>query len=137
MVSYSLLFAQLGVTNQPKLCSPLISVPTLAIDAKILVPGKAHWVRVGWVEAVTMANVGAGTHLVAGQPIGVVEGLHEFEIPTPDLPYQLRFIPREWITEWSIEVYERIIEPTTEPVNLDSALLYQKLQDLEAKIDAL
>jgi hypothetical protein len=137
MVSYSLLFAQAGVTNQPVLCAPLLTVPTLAIDAKILVPGKAHWVRVGWVEAVAVAQVGSGTQLVAGQPLRVVEGLHEFEIPTPDLPYQLRFIPREWMTSWSIEVYERIIEPTTEPVNLDSALIYQKLQDLEAKIDAL
>lgn len=137
MPSYSLVFAQGGTSNQPVLCAPLLTMPTLAIDAKILVPGKAHWVRLGWVEAVTIATVGTGTQLIAGQPVRVVEGFHEFEIPAPDLPYQLRFIPREWMTAWSIDVYERIIEPTTEPVNLDSALIYQKLQDLEAKIDAL
>jgi hypothetical protein len=137
MSAYTLLFSH-GATNSfPVLFPNILNVPILAIDAQILVPGKEKWVRVGWVEPVTLAQVGAATRPISGQPLRVVEGFHEFELKPPDLPYQLRFIPRDYITAWSIDVYERIIAPATEPIDLDSALIYQKLQDLEAKIDAL
>jgi hypothetical protein len=137
MPAYNLLFSHIANTSQPILFPNVMTVPTLAIDAKILVPGKDKWIRVGWVEAVVTAQVGAATKDVSGQPWRVVEGLHEFQLPAPDLPFKLRFIPRDYITAWSIDVYERIIEPTTEPIGLDTNLLWGKLLDLEAKIDAL
>jgi hypothetical protein len=137
MPSYNLLFSHVATNSQPVLFPTVISVPTLAIDAKILVPGKDKWIRVGWVEPVVLAQVGAATKPVSGQPQRVVEGVHEFRLSAPDLPFQLRFMPREWITAWSIDVYERVIAPTTEPIGLDSNLIYQKLLDLEAKVDAL
>jgi hypothetical protein len=101
------------------------------------VPGKDKWIRVGWVEPVVMAQVGAATKPVSGQPLRVVEGLHEFHLITPDLPFKLRFVPRDYIAAWSVDVYERIIAPATEPIGLDTNLLWGKLLDLEAKIDAL
>jgi hypothetical protein len=137
MPAYNLLFSHVANTSQPILFPNEISVPTLGIDAKILVPGKDKWIRVGWVEAVVMAQVGAATKPVSGQPWRVVEGLHEFHLPTPQLPFKLRFIPRDYITAWSIDVYERIIAPTLEPIGLDTNLIWGKLLDLEAKIDAL
>jgi hypothetical protein len=137
MPAYTLLFSYESTNARPVLFPTVISASTLAIDAKILVPGKEKWIRVGWVEPVVMAQVGAATKAVSGQPWRVVEGLHEFHLVTPDLPYQLRFIPRDYITAWSIDVYERIIEPTTEPIGLDANLIFGKLLDLEAKIDAL
>jgi hypothetical protein len=137
MPAYNLLFSHGATNSQPVLFPNIMSVPTLAIDAKILVPGKDKWVRVGWVEAVVMAQAGSATKPVSGQPLRVVEGLHEFHLPTPDLPFQLRFIPRDYITAWSIEVYERIIAPAIEPIGLDANLIFGKLLDLEAKIDAL
>jgi hypothetical protein len=137
MPAYTLLFSHGATTNQPVLFPNVMTVPILAIDAKILVPGKDKWVRVGWIEPVVVAQVGAATKPVSGQPLRVVEGLHEFHLISPDLPFQLRFMPREWITAWSVDVYERIIAPTTEPIGLDSNLIYQKLLDLEAKVDAL
>jgi hypothetical protein len=137
MPAYNLLFSHVANTSQPILFPNEISVPTLAIDAKILVPGKDKWIRVGWVEPVVMAQVGAATKPVSGQPLRVVEGLHEFHLFTPDLPFKLRFIPRDYITAWSVDVYERIVAPATEPIGLDTNLLWGKLLDLEAKIDAL
>jgi hypothetical protein len=137
MADYNLIFSHEATNNQPVLFPNAISVPTLAINAQILVPGKDKWVRVGWVEPVVLAQVGSGSLNVSGKPIAVIEGVHEFHLSTPDLPYKLRFTPRDWMTAWSIDVYERIIAPATEPIDLDSALIYQKLQDLEAKIDAL
>jgi hypothetical protein len=137
MADYNLIFSHGGTTNQPVLFPNVMTVPILAIDAKILVPGKDKWVRVGWIEPVVFAQVGSATKPVSGQPQAVIEGVHEFHLVAPDLPYQLRFIPREWMYVWSIDVYERIIEPTTEPIGLDANLIFGKLLDLEAKIDAL
>jgi hypothetical protein len=137
MPAYTLLFSHESTNSRSVLFPNVISVPTLAIDAKILVPGKEKWIRVGWVEPVVMAQVGSGTKTVSGQPLRVVEGLHEFHLVIPDLPFKLRFIPRDYITAWSIDVYERIVAPAIEPIGLDANLIFAKLLDLEAKIDAL
>ena len=137
MPAYTLLFSHAATTSQPVLFPNVLSVPTLAIDARILVPGKDKWVRVGWVEPVVMAQAGSATKPVSGQPTRVVKGFHEFHLATPDTPFQLRFIPRDYITDWAIDVYERIVAPAIEPIGLDASLIFQKLLDLEAKIDAL
>lgn len=137
MVEYDLIFSHGGTTNQPVLFPNVMTVPILAIDAKILVPGKDKWVRVGWIEPVVIAQVGSATKPVSGQSQTVFEGVHEFQLSAPDLPYQLRFTPRDWMYVWSIDVYQRVIAPTTEPIGLDTNLLWGKLLDLEAKIDAL
>jgi hypothetical protein len=137
MPAYNLLFSHTATNALPVLFPTELSVPTLAIDARILVPGKDKWVRVGWIEPVVMAQAGSATKPVSGQPHRLVRGFHEMHIMTPDLPFQLRVMPRDYITTWAIDVYERVIAPTTEPIGLDSNLIYQKLLDLEAKVDAL
>ena len=136
MADYTLIFSQGGTTSLPVLTTHFLTVPVIAIEAKILVEGK-DWVRVGWVEPVVVATIGNGTKLISGQPERVTRGFHEFRLNPPELPYQLLFMPREWVTAWELNVYERNIIPVTEPIELDSNLIYQKLLDLEAKIDAL
>jgi hypothetical protein len=136
MASYNLLFSHGAATSFPVLLPNLIYNPILAIDAKILVDGK-EWIRVGWIEPVVLASVGSGTKMVSGQPHRVVKGLHEFQLVPPDLPYQIRVMPKHYVTAWSIDVYEKIVIPTAEPIGLDAYLLSQQIKDLEAKIDAL
>lgn len=137
MPEYILLFGHAATNSFPVVFPNLLNSPTLAIEAKVLMPGKEDYVRLGWVDAVVTAQVGSGTKLMGGEPHRVISGLHELHLPAPALPFRLRFTPRDYITAWSIEVYERVIAPATEPIDLDAYLIYQKLQQLEAKIDAL
>jgi hypothetical protein len=138
MASYNLLFSHGATTSAPVLFPNLLYNPVLAFDAKILLERGKDWIRVGWVEPVVLASLGAsGTKLVSGTPHRIVKGFHEVQLMPPDLPFQLKFMPKRYVLAWSIDVYEKIVIPTAEPIGLDAYLLSQQIKDLEAKIDAL
>lgn len=133
MAEYNLLFSHSATNALPVLFPPIIEVPVIVIKADILMARGADWIRVGWVQAVSGSAIG----LINGEPKRVNKGRQEFQLEVPEYPYQLAFTPRSYIEAWSILVYEKILEPQAVPLSLDSNLVYQKLVDVEAKIDAL
>jgi hypothetical protein len=133
MLDYILLASHSGLNADPVLFAELITSPTIAIEATILGPNGTKWIRVGWVEAVSESPIGP----VSGHPQRLNRGQQEFNLAIPATPYQLRFMPQQWVKNWTIKIYQRAIPPALEPVALDANLIFQKLLDLEAKIDAL
>jgi hypothetical protein len=90
-----------GITSFPSLLSNLITVPKLVLKVQNLLPGKSHWVRAGYVEAVSWTSIGE----VRSKAQWVKFGTTELEFEPPAYPYQIRFIPRDYITKWELELY--------------------------------
>ncbi len=97
---YSRITAVTGITSFPVLLTPLLTVPKLVITLQNLVPGKSHWVRAGYVQAVNMTNIGE----VRSKPQSVNFGPTEVEFEPPGYPYQLRFCPRHYVIRWELEI---------------------------------
>jgi hypothetical protein len=133
MPEYDLVFSHTASNNQPVIFPDIFTGPTIAIEADILVQNKPTWYQVGWVQALTGSSIGS----IRGGTQRVKRGRHEFNLQIPSTPYQLVFLPKPWVMAWTLTVYQRVIPPALEPVALDSNLIFQKLLDLEAKIDAL
>jgi hypothetical protein len=117
-----------------------ITNPVLVIQVENLTPGNSPWIRAGWVQAVSTTAIGN----VRGQAQRVTFGMQEFSLVVPKFPYRLRFIPKNWVKAWRLKVWERELWLPTDPATSgdfdgvnDLNLIYRKLLDLEAKVDAL
>lgn len=92
-----------GITSFASLLTAPLTVPKLVLKIQNLVPGKSHWVSAGYIEAVSWTNIGE----TRGKSQWVKFGPTEIEIEPPAYPYQIRFSPRHYVTNWAIEVYEK------------------------------
>ncbi len=126
-----------GVTSFASLLTAPLTVPKLVLKIANLAPGKSHWVRAGYIEAVSLTNIGE----TRGKSQWVNFGPTEIELEPPAYPYQLRFSPRHYVTKWAIEVYEKdkpgadgvavVNEATTQETELLTSL---GLTGLDAKL---
>jgi hypothetical protein len=126
-----------GTTSFASLLTAPLTVPKLVLKIQNLVPGKSHWVRAGYIEAVSLTNIGE----TRGKSQWVNFGPTEIEVEPPAYPYQLRFSPRHYVTKWAIEVYEKdkpgadgvavVNAPTIEETELLNSL---GLQGLDANL---
>lgn len=98
---YAYITGASGITSKPSLLSNLITVPKLVLKVQNLVPGKSHWIRAGYTEAVCWTSIGE----VRSKAQSVKFGTTELEFEPPAYPYQIRFIPRDYITRWELELY--------------------------------
>lgn len=92
-----------GLTSFPVLLAPLITVPKLVLEIKNFVPNKSHWVRAGYVEAVSLSDIGE----VSSKAQLVTFGRTEIELEPPAYPYRLRFKPRDYVIKWQLEVFTK------------------------------
>jgi hypothetical protein len=105
-VSYNLVFSHLSPSsNQPILCLPLLTTPTLAIEIQNNHQRNPNWKHAGYVQATYVASDG----VVSGRSIPVIFGRTELRLEIPGYPYQLRFSPGDWIYAWELKLYEKSI----------------------------
>jgi hypothetical protein len=102
-VPYTPITGASGITSFSSLLTANITAPTLVISVQNLVPGKSHWVRAGYLQAVSFTNIGE----VRGKSQWVNFGPTELALEIPGYPYKLRFSPRHYITNWSLQVHAK------------------------------
>lgn len=76
---------------------------------------KQHWVRAGYIQAVSIIS---GVEMT-GKPEFVAFGRQKISLQIPSVPYQIRFNPSSYVENWSIDLYE-----------IDSNLDYFELANL-------
>ena len=92
-----------GTTSFPVLLTTLLTVPKLVTTIENNVPGKSHWRRAGYVQAVALTNIGQ----TAGRSQLVLFGQQELDLEIPAYPYQLRFEPCHYVIKYSLYLYEK------------------------------
>lgn len=93
-----------GTNSNPFVLPILLTVPTLVIEIQNLTPKGAKWVRAGYLQAVSQTSIGE----VSGQPQRIAfGGKVEVKLEIPAYPYQLRFMPKDYITAWTLELWTK------------------------------
>ncbi len=100
---YDLRSALSGVTSFPVVLTAPLTVPKLVTTIENNVPGKSHWRKAGYVQAVASTNIGATT----GRSQMVLFGQQELDLEVPAYPYQLRFEPCHYVIRYSLYLYEK------------------------------
>jgi hypothetical protein len=93
-----------GITSFPSLLAAQFTVPKLVIQVRNLTPKGNDWIRAGYLQAVSQTNIGA----VGGQVRKVAfAGKTEISLDIPAYPYQIRFIPKHYVTKWELELWTK------------------------------
>lgn len=101
---YQNVTASSGATSDPFVLPILLTVPTLVIEIQNLTPKGSKWVRAGYLQAVSQTSIGE----VSGQPQRIAFGRKvEVKLEIPAYPYQIRFMPRDYITAWTLELWTK------------------------------
>jgi hypothetical protein len=100
---YQYLAGVSGTTSESVTLSNLITVPKLVVKVLNLVPHKGHWVRAGYIEAVNFTGIGE----VRSKAQWLKFGQTEIEFEPPGYPYNVRFIPRDYVTRWELEIFTK------------------------------
>jgi hypothetical protein len=100
---YDLRTAVSGMTSFPVILTAPLTVPKLVATIENNVPGKSHWRKAGYVQAVASTNIG----LTTGRSQMVLFGQQELDLEVPAYPYQLRFEPCHYVIKYSLYLYEK------------------------------
>lgn len=92
-----------GITSFPVILTAQLTVPKLVTTIENNVPGKSHWRKAGYAQAVALTNIG----LTAGRSQMVLFGQQELDLEVPAYPYQLRFEPCHYVIKYSLYLYEK------------------------------
>lgn len=93
-----------GLTSFPARLTTLITVPKLVIQVRNLTPRGDEWERAGYLQAVSLTNIG---EVYGESKLIIFGGKREIELKVPAYPYQLEFIPKHWVTNWELEFWTK------------------------------
>jgi hypothetical protein len=103
-VPYQIATGASGLTSFPALLTAQITVPKLVVQVQNLTPRGDDWIRAGYLQAVSLTNIG----VVGGQVQKVAfGGKTEIALDIPAYPYQVRFIPKHYVTRWLLELWTK------------------------------